>query len=207
MKNLLIIFCFFGSVAYGQSDSSSIKPVKGDWAVEMASSLNFRDGSVFTLNGGPVEKLIQSISDSGSTTSYPTIKARRFIKSNVAERFLLNISMNNSAYGKTTNSEMGVSIGYGREKHFKGTRKLSTYIGWDLSVGVGALKQGKDNLAGIVGKINLLSGADYYIAPKLYVGAELGLAMYGYSYGSNPTISLLEVGISANPQLRIGYRF
>jgi hypothetical protein len=206
MKNILLLtLVILSNTVCAQQDNNSYKPTKGDWAVELGSSLNFKDGSVFILNDGPINNMIQSMSDSGNTSNFPTLKVRRFIKPNVAERYLLNLSIDKIKYGTNSSTETGVSIGYGRERHFKGTHKLSTYVGWDFSLGLGSVKQGKETLGGVVGGLKLFSGADYYIAHKIYLGAELGMSVNGYSYGSNPSFSEVKMSVSAFPILRIGY--
>ncbi len=204
-KILFLSLLAISYVSYGQQDTTNFKPTRGDVLVELGSSLNFRDGQVFLLNDGPINNMVQSMSDSGMTSSYPTLKIRRFIKKNVAERYLLNIAMFNDKYGSSTTFETGFSIGYGREKHFTGTRKLSTYLGWEIAAGIGSIKEGKETLGGFIAGAKAMTGADYYIVQKVYVGAELGLSVNGYTYGSNPAISSVKVSASAFPILRIGY--
>ncbi len=194
-------------VSYGQRDTINFKPTKGDVLIEFGSSLNFRDGSIFLLNDGPISTMFQSMSDSGMISSYPTLKVRRFIKTNVAERYLLNVAILNDKYGSSKSIESGFSIGYGREKHFNGTRKLSTYLGWEIAAGIGSIKEGKETLGGVIAGVKVMTGADYYIVQKLFLGAELGLSVNGYTYGSSPAISSLKVSASAFPLLRVGYIF
>jgi hypothetical protein len=131
-------------------------------------------------------------------------------------------------------------INLGAEKHFEGSERLSTYVGADLLIGstrnfqeVTASPSGDFQSAKNVntgGKeanfsigLGLVTGADYYIAKKLYLGVELGLAMVSKKKkdtvettkaGPNTvetTISDSDSDFKLNTQLnggiRIGYQF
>ena len=83
----------------------------------------------------------------------------------------------------------------GVEKHFKGSERLSTFMGADLLIGTTKdyretstntpTATGTNTFSNIIKNNNgstffglgLVSGADYYIAKKVYLGIEIGLQM------------------------------
>ena len=90
-------------------------------------------------------------------------------------------------------------ISLGVEKHFKGSERLSTFVGADLLLGTNKnyfernttttttapnpsttnnvqILKNDINRESVFG-LGLLTGADYYIAKKVYLGIELGLQM------------------------------
>lgn len=136
---------------------------------------------------------------------------------------------------KYSSSKLNLGIGY--EHHFKGTEKLSPYFGGEAGFGISTLKtEGINTFNGIelsegstftsqnTGAYNvyagLVFGADYYIVPHLYVGAELAYG-FGYSnfgnrevYNSNTATTIVNTlgtgigfGLQANPGIRIGLKF
>lgn len=83
------------------------------------------------------------------------------------------------------------AINLGVEKHFKGSDRLSTFAGADLlfanessysestnntAANSSTVIVDKNNNGGGYLGLSLLTGADYYIAKKVYLGVELGLA-------------------------------
>ncbi len=134
-------------------------------------------------------------------------------------------------------SASNFNLGLGIEKHFTGTDKLSPYIGAEVGFGISNSQvngintyNGMDYSAGssfsaetsgaaqVYG--GLVFGADYYIVPHLYIGAELA---YGIAYQSlgertiynsysgtlvkNTLGNSVGFGLQANPGVRIGLKF
>ena len=190
--------------------TNRIKPIKGDWAFEVGTNLNFNGSPIFSLNDGLLQNVFDKISNDSnqvSTTTYPLIKMRRFVSNSVAERYLVNLTVINTSEGagnSTTN--FGLSLGYGREKHFKGTKHLSTYIGWDFSIAYGSIIETGSNVAGFGFGVRGITGMDYYIVPKLYLGMEFGMGLSETICGSNPSITEFNIKPMINPVLRLGYR-
>ncbi len=109
--------------------------------------------------------------------------------------------------GTYKNSQSDFSVYLGVEKHFEGTNRLSTYMAFDLGYTSTTTKDDVENgtipanntstysknefytssikNSGIVVKLG--TGADYYIAKKLYLGAELGLALKLHTNNSGDT--------------------
>ncbi len=186
---------------FAQDDSSSeYKPSKGSVTTEVSLTGGLRN-SGYNLN------------TSGSLTGLPTLKFRYFYKNNIAFRLGFSAfrwaSDNNpttttvttpiptppalftpSTSGFTSNTFFGVNLGV--EKHFKGTERLSTFIGADILIGTqSSYSEAVNNSTAILSTtttlknnsgnsymgLDLFTGADYYIAKKVYLGVELGLAL------------------------------
>lgn len=92
-------------------------------------------------------------------------------------------------------SSFGWEIAPGIEKHFAGTDRLSPYVGAELRVAgksstmteegrvandkIETVTTKNDNKGGFVAfGLNLVAGADFYFAKKLYLGGE-----FGYGFG------------------------
>ena len=124
----------------------------------------------------------------------------------------------------------------GMEKHFKGTSKLSPYFGWEGEVAyrtsssktesqngndVNYIKRNNDTGYIRLG-INALAGFDFYVAKKLYLGAEFG---FGASWTKLLSVKIksditgfqepdpekrgssFDIGPNVNAQIRLGYAF
>ncbi len=182
------------------SSTSEYKPSKGSITTEVGLVGGLGD-SRYNLN--------TSTSFGGS----PTLKFRYFYKDDIA--FRLGFSANRSATNtdvtsttttspvptpapafipstKTFNSDSFFGINLGVEKHFKGTDRLSTFVGADLLIGSrrsfrevvnnitassSSTVTDRNNNGNSYFGLGLLTGADYYIAKKLYLGVELGIAL------------------------------
>lgn len=187
----------------------------------------------------------------------PALKFRYFLKDDVALRLGFSASRKSSKNTVDTttettgvasiptasiptnfNSESFFGINLGVEKHFKGSDRLSTYLGADLLIGSSrnfdentnssngnsnSLKNDRTKDANFSFGIGFLTGADYYIAKKVYIGAELGLSMVTKSkkdevdttvVGAITTIKTTTFGdgdfnidTQLNGGIRLGYQF
>lgn len=182
MKKLLLSLsvAFLGLAAQAQD----FKPAKGDVTTEfgLAGGLN---NAEFDLNEG-------------------LLRFRYFVKSDLAIRAGFNVRTNNNTdniygaigspnenkVGYNKNNETNLMINLGVEKHFAGTDRLSPYVGADFLIGNSSKKESRENTLGGVYAENEqfekkgpnafgfglrgVIGADYYIAKRLYLGAEAG---------------------------------
>jgi opacity protein-like surface antigen len=104
---------------------------------------------------------------------------------------------------KIKNSSFEVGLRPGIEKHFAGTDRLSPYIGAELDFAIKTSTKKEDN-GGAGGSdvtvtttknddgftrfgLNGVFGADYYVAEKVYLGAELG---FGFSYSKESAVKV-----------------
>ncbi len=134
-------------------------------------------------------------------------------------------------------SASNFTLGLGIEKHFTGTDKLSPYIGAEVGFGISSNQvngtntyNGLDYSAGSTFSAEtsgatqvyagLIFGADYYIVPHVYIGAELAYGIGFESLGErtiynsysgtlikNTLGSAVGFGLQANPGVRIGLKF
>jgi hypothetical protein len=186
---------------FAQDESSSeYKPSKGSVTTEVGLTGGLGN-SGFNLNSG------------ASFSGNPMLKFRYFYKDNVALRigFSANRSASDSNPSTTTTttplptipalftpstqtftSGTFFGINVGAEKHFKGSDRLSTFIGADIlfgtsksfseitnntAIGSSSTVTNKNANGETYFGLALLTGADYYIAKKVYLGVELGLAL------------------------------
>ena len=245
MKKVLLVSFLasasLGSFAQIKNDKGTFtKPGKGDIAVETQMYINTTGGSWFSLSDGFLGGLSSAINpdnfDYVPATSGGSIKVRRFTSDKCAQRFSANLSVGTAAVknvddvdGDNFNaSAIGLALSFGQEKHFSGAERLSTYIGWDASFGVYSLTN-KDTYTGGSAKVSQtafgigvkgVTGMDYYIIPKVYLGVELGYGLQFNSLGKlnetvspgpNPTNAETASTISFTPSIagafRLGYRF
>lgn len=121
-------------------------------------------------------------------------KFRYFLEEDLALRLGLNVgnTKNQTVNGINPNVETttikasNFAVNLGVEKHFAGSDRLSTYAGADLVIGSGSTSTDKINQngdyrkasggAGTTFGVRLLTGADYYIAKKVFLGVEVGIS-------------------------------
>ena len=231
-------------------EMSDYKPTKGTVTTEVGLTGGLGN-SGFNLN------------TSTSLGGAPTLKFRYFYKDNIA--FRLGFSSVRSAFNTDPSTTVTTSpvatpvppftpntttfkstnffgINIGAEKHFKGSDRLSTFVGADLLIGT------KSSLTEIVNNttattsskltdknatgasffgLGLFTGADYYIAKKVYLGVELGITFLRSSIKDNivtnentsgSTVTTVEtttadsgsnfdIATALNGGVRIGYQF
>lgn len=169
MKKLfLIALGFFAFQAVSAQESISYKPTEGTLTTEVGLNGGLNNAEI-DLNGG-------------------VVKFRYFLKDDIALRagLGLNSSTEENPFtgGNQTIKESENAVKLGIEKHFAGTNRLSTYAGAELIIGFG--KDSEENSldngdfenqeqkhSGF--GLGVFTGADYYIAQKVYLGVEAGL--------------------------------
>lgn len=173
-KVLLIALGFFAFTANAQEDVS-YKPTTGTVTTEVGLTGGLNNAN-FNLNGG-------------------ALKFRYFLKEDLAVRAGLGIDNEKEEFTSTVNTPFTVngvrntknsnnSLKLGIEKHFAGSSRLSTYAGADLIVSFGNTSDEivaenenyiKRNQKNSSFGFAVFTGADYYIAPKVFLGVEAGL--------------------------------
>ena len=135
----------------------------------------------------------------GTTITAPGIKLRYFVSETMAIRFGFDYSSDKDTYnpsdsgssGTWTESTSSMTISPGIEFHMAGTDRLSPYVGFGISIGMGSdNKEGTNATAADMYLDDysyssemptstfgwdLIAGADYYFAESFYVGVELSL--------------------------------
>jgi hypothetical protein len=181
------LFLFSAQAQVADEFNEGYKPVKGTITTEVG------------LQGG-LNNATYNLNNSTNVSSAPILRFRYFLKDDLGLRlgFSARNAKSDTSVGDgltlvtTVLKNSGLDINLGVEKHFKGSNRLSTYAGGDFLLGsLGASSEktfangdyvnliGTDgtNDAGSYIGLRLFTGADYYIAKKVYLGVELGLAI------------------------------
>jgi hypothetical protein len=134
-----------------------------------------------------------------------------------------------------TNSTTLFGLNLGVNYHFKGTERISPYVGGVIGFGVGndvekytnqgyvANNSSKSKQGGVLVNVAGVTGFNWYIVHGLYLGAEFGLGLEfakelktksevevgGTTTTTtvDPTNSNIEFGFFANPAIRLGWKF
>ncbi len=178
MKKLVLVaaFAIVGSVAFAQ------KPSGGNITTEIGLT------SVIGTPATPANP---------SGLAQGMLRGRYFLNEGMAVRVGFGLGMGSTTTTLANTQETvakttGFGLAVGVEKHLEGTAKLSPYLGAELAFGIGSGSSETTNFGGTAGDkqsitgggttamgLNALIGADYYIAEKVYIGAELGVMIFG----------------------------
>jgi hypothetical protein len=178
MKNFLftLTLCVAGMLSLNAQIS---KPVEGDRLMEM------RAAGLANLG-------------SGLNQQYGGVMLRMFTSEMKAHRFAADFGVtfdNEKEEDKFTLDN--IAINWGMENHMTGSKRMSTYWGYDAGVSASA------NFDEIRLQAGLFTGFDFYIADGLYLGSELG---YRLRVTLDPFVLQLP-GTAINASIKMGYRF
>lgn len=196
MKKLLLVVAFaaVGTIAFAQ------KPTSGNKTVEIGLS---------SVIGTPVS------ANNPAGVPVGVLKGRYFMSDNMAIRGSFGVGMGSTTTTaanteETVTKTTGFAIGAGIEKHLAGTSKLSPYIGAELGFGIASGSTEITNFGGTAGdkqtttgggtsnlRLNAMLGADYWIVEKVYIGAELGMTLFGSSTVADTEIETTAGGATA----------
>ncbi len=199
------------------------KPVAGDVTAELG------------LTGGLGNTSV-AIADQGFGAG-AMFKGRYFTTDKMAYRATVVIGNTDTEDNKTSNtvvedSDFNLGLGFGIEKHFTGTERLSPYVGGDILIGFANQKQtttytptnGTPQVMETTGPnsfnfgVRGVFGADYYFVKRVFLGVEAGLGLMYKSEGDTTvkvanTTNTKKGGSSFNITpavvggIRIGYAF
>ena len=205
----LVFLGLIGSTYAQEGGGSEFKPSAKSVTVEM--NLNFANLGLFHASSG---------SPLGLNNGAFQLRGRYFLSETMAIRGGLNITSQSmkknyaekpdgtGAEGNSKQSYFMLGLRPGIEKHFKGTDRLSTYVGADLIINMASASEkwekydgtsyNADVSAEIKGSwsdgarnastgfgLNAVVGADYYFMKKVYIGAEFG---WGFTATSNKKV-------------------
>lgn len=158
----------------------------------------------FGLSGGLLNTNVNLNNNAG------LLRFRYFLKDDLAVRLgfsVTNKSETKNVYaptgtplaglqGSLVNKNSGITVNFGVEKHFKGSDRLSTYVGADVLIfsnnasekrentvngttfqqGFSGNRKGTNSVGDAASGIGfrLVTGAEYYFVKNVYIGAELG---------------------------------
>ena len=200
--------------------AQEFKPEAGDVTVDLGVSGGLGNTSINLADGGAA------------------FKVRYFTSDNFAYRITMVLANNSDTDNSVTNivskdNNFALGLGFGAEKHFTGTDRLSPYIGGDILVGY-ASSNSKDTFTPTSGTtvvtevkgpnsfgagVRGVFGADYYFAKRVFLGVEAGLALMYSSEGDttskvtgSPDVTVkggnnFNISPSVVTGIRIGYAF
>lgn len=173
-------------------------------------------------------------------------RGRLFINENMAIRLTLGYGSNTNKdvvyytsndnkeyYSTDKTKESKFTIIPGFEYHFGGAERLSPYIGAEVGIGMGSIKQTLDNSEnddkyilkgkGFGFEVAVVAGVDFYVYKGLYLGAEIGFGYGSFKYGNGTeevtingtTITTdikdytkkSQIGFNCSPAIRLGWKF
>jgi hypothetical protein len=219
-----IILSVAAILAFGYANAQ-IKTNAGTFTKPTAGTIIMEANMTPDVTGGGIFALPDLNSDLGMVG----IKARKFTADNKALRLGANLSVMSSGE-EDVDTEFSFGVAAGIEHHFSGAERLSTYWGYEGNIGfvssngdaADADFEGIDEEDGDFedfegsGKVtkfgfgaNLFTGFDYYIMPKIYLGAEIayGVAITNTTPDGGDGVTKLELAPSITPSFRLGWQF
>lgn len=185
MKKLFLASAF---ALFGAVNAQEYKPTTGDVTVD------------FGLAGGLGATSI-SLPDQGFDAG-AMFKGRYFTSEQFAYRGTLVID-NESA---KNNNKFALGLGFGVEKHFTGTDRLSPYVGGDVMLKLENQKVANVSSSNFGFGLRGVFGADYYFAKRVFLGVEAGLGfMYSDPDGKDNGKFLIKPAVVTG--VRLGYAF
>ncbi|MBL7705356.1 MAG: outer membrane beta-barrel protein [Taibaiella sp.] len=194
-KVILAISALTMTVVANAQEFASFKPYEGNVTTEMGLT-----GGIFNSDIKLAEGAL--------------LRGRYFLTEKSAIRVGLNVTSNSTkenfwkdsttTKGVTTERTSSVMINLGYEHHFKGTNRLSPYVGGDVLFGFGSEKvKGTDNngtsyaanynydikSSNFSWGVRAVVGADYYFAKNVYLGVEAGLGFINSIEGKTKTFT------------------
>jgi len=212
-----VLFSAAALLVFGLANAQDIKTDAGTFTKPTSGTYIMEATMTPDLAGGGIFSLPSLNSDLGMLG----IKVRNFSSDSKAMRLGANLTMLNSGEeGEDTQFTVGLSVGV--EHHMKGAERLSTYWGYEGSLGYvsgyeemesddpfapGFTIMVKDTKFGF--GANVFTGFDYYIMPKIYLGAEVsyGLAVTNEKLEGMDGKTSIELSPSITPSFRLGWQF
>jgi hypothetical protein len=211
MKKIILtaaaVFAFgFANAQIKTNAGTFAKPTAGTYIFEATMTPNITGGGIFSL-----PTLNNDLGLLG-------VKVRKFSSDKSALRLAANLAVKSSGEqlgnGDKAATEFAVGFSAGVENHMAGAERLSTYWGYEGNVGYVTKNDAnnpiQDNQTKKLGLgANLFTGFDYYIMPKIYLGAEIsyGLAVTNSKVGQADGVTKFELAPSITPTFRLGWQF
>jgi len=199
MKKIILtvaaVFAFGFANAQIKTDAGTFtKPTSGTYIVEATLTPNLTGGGIFALPA-----LNNDLGLLG-------IKVRQFSSETKALRLGANLSVLNSGVDNE-DTEFSVGVSAGIEHHFAGAERLSTYWGYEGNLGYVSSNGEVGTKFGF--GANVFTGFDYYIMPKIYLGAEVsyGLAITNSKPDSGDGVTKIQLAPGITPSFRLGWQF
>ena len=219
MKKIILtavaVFAFSFANAQIKTEAGTFtKPTEGSLLFEVSFSPN--------LSGELASTGIFSLPNFYGS-NIPGVRARKFVSDTKAIRYSGNVTIDQSGI-EGQDAQFTLALGVGVENHMKGAERLSTYWGYEGSLGFQsanntlnpnlfdpfdpeAVDAGNTTTFGI--SAQLFTGFDYYIMPNIYLGAEInyGLAIVNTKPDGGDGETSIKIQPNVLPSLRLGWRF
>ena len=202
-----VLFSAAALLAFGFANAQDIKTDAGTFTKPTTGTYIMEATMTPDITGGGIFSLPTLNSDLGMLG----IKVRKFSSDTKALRLGGNLTiMNSGRENVDTEFTLGASLGV--EHHMKGAERLSTYWGYEGNFGY-VSSNGDTDIPGKFTKFgfgaNAFTGFDYYIMPKIYLGAEVsyGLAITNTKPDGEDGVTSMELSPSITPTFRIGWQF
>ncbi len=202
-----VLFSAAALLAFGFANAQDIKTDAGTFTKPTTGTYIMEATMTPDITGGGIFSLPTLNSDLGMLG----IKVRKFTSDTKALRMGGNLTIVNSGEDNV-DTEFTVGASLGIEYHMKGAERLSTYWGYEGNLGY-VSSNGTDALPGKFTKIGFgasaFTGFDYYIMPKIYLGAEVsyGLAVTNTKPDGGDGVTSMELSPSITPTFRLGWQF
>jgi hypothetical protein len=217
MKKFFMVAALAATSLVAAQAQEEFKPKAGDVTTDFSLFANGLFNTPLSLhNGGNVPAGASFSGEAGDFKLNPVgvLKGRYFFQDDLALRLSLGLGI--PSIKETTNNTNDsqeqkyrtstLFVGLGIEKHFAGTNRLSPYVGAELHLGSYSTNYELHHTAtagnvttktdkevktapGFVFGGGLFLGADYYIAPKVFLGLEAGLNIDSRSLGKKTDIT------------------
>ncbi|MDR2823927.1 MAG: porin family protein [Prevotellaceae bacterium] len=223
MRKLVLIAVLAAGTLNFVSAQESYKPSAGNFTLEAGFS-------PFSVEGD----IIDAAALSGFYHFSDNLALRLGLGFNYGSSFWKNGETGDAA-AQQTNSSFEFSITPGIVYYFGGTSRLAPYVSAGLGIGYTTISA-KDEDGTITAKMSSIAGSyftfgvglsagfNYFIAEHLYLGAELGVQFFNVSIPNEKTVTSgenappsppeskhkqggMNIGITATPQLRLGWTF
>ena len=202
-----VLFSAAAFLAFSFANAQDIKTDAGTFTKPTTGTYIMEATMTPDLTGGGIFALPTLNSDLGMLG----IKVRKFSSDTKALRMGGNLTMMNSGEDDVdTEFTLGASIGV--EYHMKGAERLSTYWGYEGNFGY-VSSNGDTEIPVKFTKFGFgasaFTGFDYYIMPKIYLGAEVsyGLAITNTKPDGGEGVTSMELSPSITPTFRLGWQF
>lgn len=202
-----VLFSTVALLAFGFANAQDIKTDAGTFTKPKAGTYIMEANMTPNVTGGGIFSLPTLNSDLGMLG----IKVRKFSSDTKALRMGGNLTIMNSGQ-ENVDTEFTLGASLGVEHHMKGAERLSTYWGYEGNFGY-VSSNGDTDIPVKFTKFGFgasaFTGFDYYIMPKIYLGAEVsyGLAITNTKPDGEDGVTSMELSPSITPTFRIGWQF
>lgn len=214
-----VLFSAAALLAFGFANAQDIKTDAGTFTKPKAGTYVMEATMTPDITGGGIFALPTLNSDLGMLG----VKVRKFSSDTKALRMGANLTIMNSGEDNV-DTEFTVGASLGVEHHMKGAERLSTYWGYEANLGFVSSNGTPDIIDEATGDVttqgtpkgtkfgfgaNAFTGFDYYIMPKIYLGAEVsyGLAVTNTKPDVGDGVTKFQLAPSITPTFRIGWQF